>query len=132
VIVAGLAVALTGALWIDPLASIVIVAIILLGALGLLRESTDMALDAAPRSVDVTAVRAYLAAQPGVAEVHDLHVWSMGAAAQAMTAHLVMPAVTDDDAFLQSLCQAMQGRFGIEHATFQIERTTFGCHPNHG
>jgi cobalt-zinc-cadmium efflux system protein len=131
VIIAGLLVAFTGAQWIDPLASIVIVVVILFGTLGLLREAMDMAMDAAPRSVDVTAVRTYLCGQPGVAEVHDLHVWAMGAASCAMTAHLVMPEPADHDAFLQGLCQAMERRFGIAHATFQIERQGFDCHPDH-
>jgi cobalt-zinc-cadmium efflux system protein len=131
VIVAGLIVALTGLQWIDPLASLVLVVVILLGTLGLLREAIDMALDAAPRSIDVKAVRAYLAKQPGVSEVHDLHIWAMGAASSAMTAHLVMPDVTDDDSFLQGLCRTMERRFGIGHATFQIERQGFDCHPDH-
>ena len=131
VIVAGLLVAFTHLPWIDPLASIAIVLVILWGTWDLLREATDMAMDAAPRSVDVVALRAYLAGQPGVTEVHDLHVWSMGASASAMTAHLVMPQVAHDDAFLQGLCGGVQRKFGIEHATFQIERHGFDCHPDH-
>ena len=131
VIVAGLLVMFTGLSWIDPAASIVIVMVILWGTWGLLREATDMALDAAPRAVDVHAVKAYLAAQPGVTEVHDLHVWSMGASSSAMTAHLVMPEISDNDAFLQGLCAAMDKKFDIDHATIQIERAGFDCHPDH-
>jgi cobalt-zinc-cadmium efflux system protein len=131
VIVAGLLTALTGAQWIDPLASVAIVLVILWGTFDLLKEAADMAMDAAPRAVDVDAVRQYLAAQPGVTEVHDLHVWSMGAASSAMTAHLVMPEVADNDAFLLGLCKAMDKRFGVDHATFQIERAGFDCHPDH-
>ncbi len=131
VIAAGLLVMLTGASWIDPLASIVIVLVILYGTWGLLREATDMAMDAAPRSIDVKAVRDYLCQQPGVSEVHDLHVWAMGASSLAMTAHLVMPEEANNDAFLQKLCKTMERRFRIEHATFQIERQGFDCHPDH-
>jgi len=131
VIVAGGLVLLTGATWIDPAASIILVLVILWGTWGLLRDATDMAMDAAPRSINVKAVRDYLAKQPGVAEVHDLHVWAMGASSSAMTAHLVMPEVTDNDAFLQGLCRTMDRRFHIEHATFQIERRGFNCHPDH-
>jgi cobalt-zinc-cadmium efflux system protein len=131
VIVSGLAVLLTGASWIDPAASIVIVLVILWGTWGLLREATDMALDAAPRTVDVAAVRAYLCAQPGVSDIHDLHVWAMGASTSAMTAHLVVPDIGNDDALLQRLCKAMEKKFGIDHATFQIERAGFDCHPDH-
>ena len=131
VIVAGLLVMLTGVSWIDPAASIVIVMVILWGTWGLLRDATDMALDAAPRSVDIPKLRAFLASQPGVAEVHDLHVWSMGAASCAMTAHLVMPEVGDNDAFLKGLCRQIDRKFDIDHATFQIERAHFECHPDH-
>lgn len=131
VIVAGLLVMLTGIQWIDPLASILIVLVILWGTFDLLREAADMALDAAPRSVDVARLRAHLCAQPGVEDVHDLHVWSMGASSSAMTAHLVMPEVIDNDAFLQKLCRDMDRKFGVDHATFQIERRHFDCHPDH-
>jgi cobalt-zinc-cadmium efflux system protein len=131
VIVSGLIVALTGALWLDPLVSIVIVGVVLLGTFGLLRDATDMAMDAAPPGVDVAAIRRFLAEQPGVAEVHDLHVWSMGAAEAALTAHLVRPQAEDDDAFLQRLCVEIQRRFGVGHATIQIERRAFDCHARH-
>jgi cobalt-zinc-cadmium efflux system protein len=131
VILAGLAVMLTGIPWIDPVVSVVIVVVILVGTKDLLSEAIDMAMDAAPRSIDVTAVRDYLAQQPGVVEVHDLHVWAMGASSSAMTAHLVMPEEGNNDVFLQKLCAAMGRRFKIEHATFQIEREGFDCHPDH-
>ena len=131
VIVAGGLVLLTGAQWIDPLASIIIVLVILWGTFGLLRDAADMALDAAPRSIDVKAVRDFLGRQPGVTEVHDLHIWALGAASSAMTAHLVMPDEVNNDAFLQKLCKQVDKKFGIEHATFQIERQPFHCHPDH-
>jgi cobalt-zinc-cadmium efflux system protein len=131
VIVAGLAVALTGALWLDPLASLLIVAVVLWGTFGLLRDAADLALDAAPPGVDVAAVKRFLAEQPGVTEVHDLHVWAMGAAASALTAHLVRPEGGDDDAFLQGVCGQVERRFGIGHATIQIERRSLDCHPQH-
>lgn len=131
VIVAGLLVTFTHIQWIDPLASIVIVLVILWGTVDLLRDAVDMAMDAAPRSVDLAKLRAFLCAQPGVAEVHDLHVWSMGASSSAMTAHLVMPEVADNDAFLQKLCRQVDRKFDIDHATFQIERRHFDCHPDH-
>lgn len=131
VIVAGLLVTFTSLSWIDPLASIVIVLVILWGTFGLLRDAVDMAMDAAPRSVDMDKLRAFLRGQPGVADVHDLHVWSMGAASSAMTAHLVMPEVVDNDAFLKSLCKQIDRKFDIDHATFQIERAHFECHPDH-
>ena len=80
-----------------------------------------MALDAAPRSVDVAKLRAYLCGQPGVEDVHDLRLVDE-TASSAMTAHLVMPEVCDNDALLQKLCREIDKKFGIDHATFQIEQ----------
>ncbi|MEQ1617203.1 MAG: cation diffusion facilitator family transporter [Terricaulis sp.] len=121
VIIAGAAIWMTGLRWIDPATSIAVVAMILWSAWGLLRESLDLALDAAPRGVDVDAVRAHLLALPGVIAVHDLHVWAMSANAAALTAHLVRPE-GGDDAFLSSLRKSTSRRFGIAHVTVQIER----------
>ncbi len=132
VIVSAVIVAFTGAQWLDPLVSLVIVVVVLLGTFGLLRDAVDMAMDAAPPGVDVAAIRGFLSQQPGVSEVHDLHVWAMGAATSALTAHLVRPgAEDDDDAVLRKICEGAKARFGIEHVTIQIERTAFECHRQH-
>lgn len=122
VIVAGLAIWLTNLAWIDPAISIAVVALILWGTWGLLRESLDLALDAAPRGIDVGEVRNFLAELPGVTAVHDLHVWAMGATKPALTAHLVRPE-GGDDAFLAKTADALAQRFGISHVTLQVERT---------
>lgn len=121
VIVAGAAIWLTGLAWIDPAISIAVVLLIFWGTWGLLRESLDLALDAAPAHIDVAAVRAFLADQPGVTAVHDLHVWAMGATEPALTAHLVRPEGSDD-AFLAEVADGVSHRFGIGHVTLQIER----------
>ncbi len=121
VILAGAAIWLTGARWIDPAISIAVVVLILWSSWGLLRESLDLALDAAPRDLDVAAVRAHLLGQPGVVAVHDLHVWAMSANANALTAHLVRPE-GGDDAFLVRLRDSLTHEFGIAHVTLQIER----------
>lgn len=121
VIVAGFLVLRTGWTWVDPAASLAIVAVILLGTWDLLRESLDMALDAAPRNVDVAAVRAHLAALPGVTAVHDLHVWAMSATQASLTVHLVRPAGADDE-FLNRASASLRDKFGINHATLQVER----------
>ncbi|HYD73014.1 MAG TPA: cation diffusion facilitator family transporter, partial [Candidatus Binatia bacterium] len=89
VIAAGAIIWATGLHWIDPLLSVGVVLLILWGTWGLLKESLDLAMDAAPPHIDVAAVRAFLAEQPGVIAVHDLHVWAMGATKPALTAHLV-------------------------------------------
>jgi cobalt-zinc-cadmium efflux system protein len=122
VIVAGAAIWFTGFAWIDPAVSLAVVALIVWGAWGLLRESLDLAMDAAPPHIDVAAVRAELAGQPGVTAVHDLHVWAMGATDIALTAHLVRP-VGADDAFLSEVTNTVTKRFGIKHVTLQVEVT---------
>lgn len=131
VILAGLGIWLTQATWIDPTISIGVVLLIVWGTWGLLRESLDLTLDAAPRNIDVARVREFLREQPGVSAVHDLHIWAMGATKPALTAHLVRPA-GGDDAFLAEVAAALSERFGIRHVTIQIEATARGdcedCH----
>lgn len=121
VIVAALLIAATGWLWLDPAVSLVIGAVILLGTWGLLRDSVDLALDAVPRRIDPAAVEAFLREQPGVAEVHDLHIWAMSTTETALTAHLVRPNSAPDDGFLAGLRDALHHRFEIGHATIQVE-----------
>jgi cobalt-zinc-cadmium efflux system protein len=121
VIAAGL-MALTGLLWLDPLLSLGIAAVIVLGTWGLLRDSVNMALDAAPRGVDVDKVRAWLADLPGVEDIHDLHIWAMSTTETALTAHLIRPANEDADLFLHTACEGLARRFNIGHATLQVER----------
>jgi cobalt-zinc-cadmium efflux system protein len=120
VVAAGAAIWLTGLQWIDPLLSVGVVLLILWSTWGLLRESFNLAMDAAPPHIDVAAVRAFLAEQPGVIAVHDLHVWAMGATKPALTAHLVRPE-GGDDSFLASVSDGIIHRFGISHVTLQIE-----------
>jgi cobalt-zinc-cadmium efflux system protein len=121
VIVAGGLIYFTGAQWIDPAISVAVVLLILWGTWGLLKESLDLTLDAAPAHIDVAKVRDYLASQPGVVAVHDLHIWAMGATKPALTAHLVRPD-GGDDAFLAEVADGITHRFGISHVTLQIER----------
>ena len=108
--------------WIDPVISLVIAAVILLSTWGLLRDSLNLAVDAVPRSVDPEAVRGYLSALPGVAAVHDLHIWALSTTDTALTAHLVMDAFPADDCFLADVSGALMDRFAINHPTIQLER----------
>ena len=121
VVVTGLAIALTGLAWLDPAVSLVVSAVIIYGTWGLIREAMGLALDAVPEGVDATAVRAHLAALPGVAAIHDLHIWGMSTTETALTCHLVMPKGHPGDAALAGFAHELEERFGIHHATIQIE-----------
>lgn len=121
VVVAGLAVMLTGRNWIDPLTSLIIVAVIAWGSWGLLRDAMKMGLLAVPEGIDEAEVRGFLGEQGGVAAVHDLHIWPMSTTETALTAHLIMPGGHPGDTFLHDLAQALGKRFGIGHPTVQIE-----------
>jgi cobalt-zinc-cadmium efflux system protein len=121
VVVAGLAIAATGLAWIDPVVSIAIAAVIVVGTWGLFRESVDLALDAVPRGVDPAAIAAALGDIAGVSEVHDLHVWGASTSEVSVTAHLVTPDGSDRDAMLGLATRVLRERFRIAHATIQIE-----------
>lgn len=121
VVLGGGLILLTGALWIDPAISLVIVAAILWSTWGLLRDSVTMALHAVPPGIDPEKVDAALAALPGVTRVHDLHIWPMSTTEVALTAHLVIPQGHPGDAFLDDAQHRLAHDFGIGHATLQIE-----------
>jgi cobalt-zinc-cadmium efflux system protein len=129
VVVAGALALWFGWSWLDPVASLVIAAVIVVGTWRLFRQSLHLLFDGVPDSVDLHAVQALLEALPGVAQVHDLHVWAMGTAEIAMTAHLVMPEGQADDAFLQHATALLHERFEIGHVTLQVVRVPFtrGC-----
>jgi len=127
VVVAGFVMLKTGLNWVDPALSLVVVAVILHSTWGLLREATAMALDAVPAGIDSGAVAAFLAGIPGVAAVHDLHIWPIGTSETALTAHLVMPAGHPGDAVLAALAHDLDHRFGIGHATLQVDIGTVPC-----
>jgi cobalt-zinc-cadmium efflux system protein len=130
VVVAGAAIVVTHWQWLDPAVSLIIGAIIVAGTWSLLRESLDLALQAVPSGVDRAAVHDYLAELPGVAEVHDLHIWGMSTTETALTAHLVRPGAPIDDAMIHGVCVELKTRFRIDHATLQIEEGALD-HPCH-
>jgi cobalt-zinc-cadmium efflux system protein len=128
VVAAALLVGLTGWLWLDPLASLIIAALIAVGTWDLLRDAMGLALDRVPRGIDPARVRAALAALPGVAEVHDLHIWSLSTTAPALTAHLVRAPAAGPDAapdavpgLLARAREMLAAEFALHHATLQIE-----------
>lgn len=122
VVVAGGVILLTGWRWLDPVVSLALVGVIFVGTWALLRDSINLALDAVPAGIDAEAVQAYLVGLPSVDEVHDLHIWGMSTTEAALTAHLVISEGVGGDALLTRTCEELHERFGIEHATLQIER----------
>ncbi|WP_398480281.1 cation diffusion facilitator family transporter [Tardiphaga sp.] len=121
VVIAAIVIMFTGWLWIDAVTSLVICVLIVWGTWSLLRDSTAMSLAAVPRGIDPVAVRAYLEKCPGVAQVHDLHIWPMSTTEVALTCHLVIPTGAPGDAYLMDICARLKRDFGIEHTTIQIE-----------
>ena len=124
VVMAGLGMMFTGWTWLDPIASLLIVTVILVGTWGLFRDAVKLALHAAPESVDPVNVRRYLSELAGVTEVHDLHIWAMSTTETALTVQLVMPAGHPGDEFLADVIHQVEHRFRIGHVTIQIETGT--------
>ncbi|UDQ88032.1 cation diffusion facilitator family transporter [Xanthobacter autotrophicus] len=127
VVIAGAVIALTGWLWLDPVVSLAISVAIVAGTWGLLRDSVNLAMDMVPAGVDAAEVEAYLAARPGVSEVHDLHIWGLSTTSVALSAHLVRPGATLDDDFLSETCAELKARFGIAHPVLQVEEGRMQC-----
>jgi cobalt-zinc-cadmium efflux system protein len=121
VVVAGGVILLTGWTWVDPVASLIVSAVIVWTTWELLRESARMSMDAVPAGIDPKDVRRYLEKLPGVASVHDIHVWAVSTTETALTAHLVIPGGHPGDGFLAKLCHDLDRRFKINHPTVQIE-----------
>jgi cobalt-zinc-cadmium efflux system protein len=121
VVLAGVAILLTHWLWFDPVVSLIIVVVIVVGTWGLLRDSVNLALDGVPKTIELLAVRTYLSELPGVVAVHDLHIWAMSTTENALTAHLVMPTGNPGDAFLSRISLELHHNFDIDHTTIQVE-----------
>lgn len=122
VVLAGLTIVYTGWLWLDPVVSLVISAVIVIGTWGLLRESLNLALNAVPTGIDREKIFSYLSGLPGVKEDHDLHIWGMSTTETAMTVHLLMPQGHSGDVFLETITKELESKFQVHHATIQIER----------
>lgn len=125
VVIAGALALWFGWTWLDPVVSLLIAAVIVVGTWSLFRQSLHLLFDGVPESVDLLQVKALLESLQGVDRVHDLHVWAMGTSEIAMTAQLVMPDGPADDAFLQSATEQLHDKFEIEHATIQVVQVPF-------
>lgn len=126
VIAAGVAVVAFGATRADPIASILVGALVVVSGLHLLRDTTNVLLEGAPRGLDIAAVEAALATQPGVTAVHHLHVWELASDLPALSVHVVLegePNLHDAQAEGDRMKVMLAERFGIEHVTLELE-----CH----
>ena len=121
VVIAGLLIVLTGQNWIDPVTSLALVVIVAIGTWGLLRDSVNLSLHAAPPGLDPEEIGGFLSAREKVAAIHDLHVWPMSTTETALTVHLLVPSGYPGDGFTTEIAEALKQRFGIDHATIQIE-----------
>ena len=121
VVIAGLIIRYTGLNWIDPLVSLIISAVIIVGTWNLLSASAQLALNAVPENVNAEKVMLYLKGISFVSEVHDLHIWAMSTTETALTAHIIMETGHPGDLFLKKLRHELDHDFGIHHATVQIE-----------
>jgi cobalt-zinc-cadmium efflux system protein len=121
VVAAAVVMMFTGWLWVDPLASLLIAALIAASTWGVLRDSVNLAVDGVPQGIAPHEVEAWLAGLPGVVEVHDLHIWGLSTTESALTAHLVRDEQADDQHLIRTACAGLGTRFRIGHATLQVE-----------
>ncbi len=121
VIVAALVIALVGWTAADAVASAVIGLLILPRTFSLLREATDVLLEATPKGVDMDHVRSHILDAPGVVDCHDLHAWTITSGMNVVSAHVVVADGADTAATLDALCACLADDFDIEHSTFQLE-----------
>jgi cobalt-zinc-cadmium efflux system protein len=127
VVIVGVLIYFTKQIWIDPLVGILIVAVILMGTWGLLRDSTRLILDAIPHHIDQQGIRHYLEKIPGVNAVHDLHIWGLSTKEVALTVHLIMPTAQLSDTDFIKINAELKKQFRIDHATIQVERGDVEC-----
>ena len=132
VIIGGTAIASTGAVWIDPVLSIAIAAMILWSSLTIVRETLNILLEGTPRALQLGDIRAAIGEVPGVLDVHDLHVWSLGSASHALASHVLIPEMplSECSSILDAINCALRDRFRITHTTIQFEIR--GCETTHG
>jgi len=129
VVVAGALYLWQGWAWIDPVISLLIALIVVLGTWSLFHRSLHLLFDGVPDGIDVMEVRQSLLDIAGVRDVHDLHVWAMSTAENALTAHLVIDAGTvDRDALLSRSIEILHERFELQHVALQLESQTFASH----
>jgi cobalt-zinc-cadmium efflux system protein len=126
VVIAGGLILLTHQTWIDPVAGLMIVAVILYGTFSLLRDSLKLVMDGVPTGIDSLAVKRFLESAPGVIALHDLHIWALSTKENALTAHLICPNGMTDAA-REKLSHTLSHDFKIHHTTIQVETQENHC-----
>lgn len=132
VIAGGAAILFTGMTWVDPVLSLLIAAMILWSSVGIIRETLNILLEGTPRNMSLASVRESMQSVDGVLDVHDLHVWSLGAQSHALASHVTIPEMpmSECSGILDALNCRLRDRFRITHTTIQFETT--GCETTHG
>jgi cobalt-zinc-cadmium efflux system protein len=131
VVLGGLIIFKTGWIWIDPLISLLIGVVIIIGTWGVLKKSVMLSLDAVPEHINHDNVLNYLQSLHGVTNVHDLHIWAMSTTEYALTVHLNISDPEPHDGFLAETAEGLQTKFGISHTTIQIENDPVNFSSNH-
>ncbi|WP_458206819.1 cation diffusion facilitator family transporter [Haladaptatus sp. NG-SE-30] len=121
----GVALVFTDLYVLDPLFAVLVAALVLYSAKDLFVESMNILLQGTPSEIAVDEVRDYLDGLPGVVESHDVHVWSLSSTQYALSAHVVVEDDADPDAVLRHCQVELANRFGIDHATIQVESGSF-------
>ena len=132
VIVGGIAIALTGQRWIDPALSIGIGVMILWSSIGIIRESLNILLEGIPSGMELERIEAAIRATPGVNDVHDLHVWSIGSDTHSLSCHVAIADMraSESEELLRQIRDQLTSRFHIHHTTIQFEHAI--CEVAHG
>jgi cobalt-zinc-cadmium efflux system protein len=126
VVIAGIIMMTTGWLRVDPVTSLLVVAIILAGTWSFLRDSMNLAIDAVPGHINMAGIKKYFVGLEEVSRIHDLHVWPISTTEVALTVHLIAGEKLLDKGFLPRLQKQLHDRFGIDHSTIQVEREDDG------
>ena len=121
VVIAGIVIILTGLSWIDSLVSLIIAVFILYSSYRLLIDSVNLALDAVPKNIDINAVSKYLSGLKNVISIHDLHIWALSTSETALTVHIVIDGLVDDN-FTHVVSDHISDNFNIKHSTIQVEQ----------
>jgi cobalt-zinc-cadmium efflux system protein len=121
VVIVGLLLTFTDLYWLDPVVSIAIALVIFRGTWDLLIDSVGLALDAVPKNIDKKGVEAYLRALPEVAGYHDLHIWAMSTTETALTVHVIITDINEQNRIIKTISETLSHQFNIGHTTIQIE-----------